>query len=94
MWVFNFANFYFVKMKVYMYILLSRTIQDDLKGIASIEGSMVIFCMATYGEGDPTDNAVELYNWLKNEDSPPDLTGLRYTVRCSACYIFREVKNT
>ena len=44
---------------------------------------MVIFCMATYGEGDPTDNAVELYNWLKDEDNPPDLTGLRYTVRLS-----------
>jgi len=56
------------------------SLQDDLKGVADIEGSLVIFCLATYGEGDPTDNATELYNWLKDETSPPDLTGLRYTV--------------
>jgi len=46
--------------------------------VADIEGSLVIFCLSTYGEGDPTDNATEMYNWLKDE---PDLTGLRYTVR-------------
>lgn len=35
--------------------------------------------MATYGEGDPTDNAMEFYEWLKNGE--PDLTGLNYAVR-------------
>lgn len=35
--------------------------------------------MATYGEGDPTDNAMEFYEWLKNGD--PDLTGLNYAVK-------------
>ena len=59
-----------------------------MKGIASIEGSLAIFSMATYGEGDPPDNAVEFYNWLKNEDSPPDLTGLRYTVRSVGRYAY------
>lgn len=34
--------------------------------------------MATYGEGDPTDNAMEFYEWLKNSDL--DLTGLNYAV--------------
>lgn len=34
--------------------------------------------MATYGEGDPTDNSMEFYEWLKNQD--PDLTGLNYAV--------------
>ena len=43
-----------------------------------IEGSLVIFCVATYGEGDPTDNALELYEWLK--DGGHDLSGVRYTV--------------
>ena len=34
--------------------------------------------MATYGEGDPTDNAQEFYDWLK--DTTDSLEGLRYTV--------------
>lgn len=34
--------------------------------------------MATYGEGDPTDNAMEFYEWLKNGE--PDLSGLNYAV--------------
>lgn len=34
--------------------------------------------MATYGEGDPTDNAQEFIDWLKEGNA--DLTGLRYAV--------------
>lgn len=33
--------------------------------------------MATYGEGDPTDNAHELNEWLQNEQ---DLEGVNYAV--------------
>lgn len=35
--------------------------------------------MATYGEGDPTDNAQDFYDWLQENDDE-DLSGLNYTV--------------
>lgn len=34
--------------------------------------------MATYGEGDPTDNAQEFYEWLQNGDV--DLSGIKFAV--------------
>ena len=42
-----------------------------------IEDCLTIFVMATYGEGDPTDNAVPFYEWLHEEQ---DLSGLNYAV--------------
>lgn len=60
-------------------------VQDDLVKLGEeIEGSMAIFCMATYGEGDPTDNAQDLYEWLKERTE--SLEGLQYAVSLScAC---------
>lgn len=46
--------------------------------LKTIPNSLAVFCMATYGEGDPTDNAMEFYEWLQNGDA--DLTGLNYAV--------------
>lgn len=43
--------------------------------------------MATYGEGDPTDNAQEFYQWLQSGDV--DLTGLKYAVRIILLLIFK-----
>lgn len=34
--------------------------------------------MATYGEGDPTDNAQDFYDWLQETDV--DLSGVKYAV--------------
>lgn len=41
--------------------------------------------MATYGEGDPTDNAQELYEWLQNDRD--DLDCLNYAVSKNGKYI-------
>ncbi|EHB08276.1 NADPH--cytochrome P450 reductase [Heterocephalus glaber] len=50
----------------------------DLSSLAEIDNSLVVFCMATYGEGDPTDNAQDFYDWLQETDV--DLSGIKYAV--------------
>ncbi|XP_051965616.1 P450 (cytochrome) oxidoreductase b isoform X1 [Xyrauchen texanus] len=51
---------------------------SELSRLTEIENSLAIFCMATYGEGDPTDNAQDFYDWLQEGDA--DLKGVKYTV--------------
>lgn len=51
---------------------------EDLTNLTEIDNHLAIFCLATYGEGDPTDNALEFYEWLNN--SAQDLKGLKFTV--------------
>ncbi|XP_038554200.1 NADPH--cytochrome P450 reductase-like [Micropterus salmoides] len=51
----------------------------ELSRLSDIKNSLAIFCMATYGEGDPTDNAQDFYDWLQENDDE-DLSGLNYTV--------------
>lgn len=49
---------------------------DDLEKMSKeVEGSLAIFCVATYGEGDPTDNAQSLESWLQAGGT--DLSGLK-----------------
>ena len=57
-------------------LFLSLPVQEDVCKLGEeMEGSLAVFCVATYGEGDPTDNAQELYDWLKNGDV--DLSSLK-----------------
>ncbi|XP_041976894.1 NADPH--cytochrome P450 reductase isoform X1 [Aricia agestis] len=51
---------------------------EELTQLKDITKSLAVFCLATYGEGDPTDNAMEFFEWLKSGDG--DLTGLNYAV--------------
>ncbi|XP_034666441.1 NADPH--cytochrome P450 reductase [Drosophila subobscura] len=51
---------------------------EELLQLKDISNSLAVFCLATYGEGDPTDNAMEFYEWITNGDV--DLTGLNYAV--------------
>ena len=51
---------------------------DDLPLIREELGkALIVFVVATYGEGDPTDNAQALYEWLHEEQ---DLNGLNFSV--------------
>ena len=51
---------------------------EDLSKITEVKDAFLLLCVATYGEGDPTDNAKELHEFLSNNDC--DLAGLSYTV--------------
>ena len=52
---------------------------QDLPRLTEVDNHLAIFVLATYGEGDPSDNAQEFYEWLKEADV--DLAGINYTVR-------------
>ncbi|KAL4002238.1 NADPH--cytochrome P450 reductase [Acanthocheilonema viteae] len=51
---------------------------EDFGKIKEIPGVLLILCMATYGEGDPTDNAQEFYQHILNTNL--DLTGVNFAV--------------
>uniref|UniRef100_A0A673MCT6 NADPH--hemoprotein reductase n=1 Tax=Sinocyclocheilus rhinocerous TaxID=307959 RepID=A0A673MCT6_9TELE len=51
---------------------------SELSRLKEIPNSMTVFCMATYGEGDPTDNAQEFYDWMQGTDD--DLEGVNFAV--------------
>lgn len=42
--------------------------------------SLVIFVVATYGEGEPTDNARTFYDWLTTQAEEESLSKVKYTV--------------
>ena len=41
---------------------------EDFDSEDMMKSKLAIFLMATYGEGEPTDNAHKFYNWIKPED--------------------------
>lgn len=52
---------------------------EELVNLTEIENAVALFCVATYGEGDPTDNAHDFFDWLHQDDIEMD--GLKYAVR-------------
>ena len=53
---------------------------SKLAGLKDIDNSIAIFCMATYGEGDPTDNAQEFWEYLKDNSESDRIDGVRFAV--------------
>ncbi|CAJ0941865.1 unnamed protein product, partial [Mesorhabditis belari] len=51
---------------------------DDLTRLPEVENVLLVLCVATYGEGDPTDNAQQLFEFIKNTDA--DFKGVKYAV--------------
>ncbi|VDN57921.1 unnamed protein product [Dracunculus medinensis] len=51
---------------------------EEFSHIAEIPNAFIILCMATYGEGNPTDNAQELHEYISNNEM--DLSGVRYAI--------------
>ena len=55
-----------------------ETSMEDLVRLKEIPNAVAVFMMATYGEGDPTDNAQDMFDFLQQGEC--DLSGINYAV--------------
>merc|ERR1711953_474784 len=55
---------------------------EDLYRLNEIENSVLVFCVATYGEGDPTDNLQTTHDWISEEEveNEKSFEGITYAV--------------
>lgn len=69
------------------FLLTFDFMQEELLQMKTIEKSLAVFALATYGEGDPTDNAMEFWEWIQGD---VDLSGLNYAVSISILRVFES----
>ncbi len=70
---------------------------DDLSKVSGLEDELegpvlAVFMMATYGEGDPTDNAQEFYDWLQAGGSSVDGRLISLTEHCTSLLLLPDSK--
>jgi len=54
---------------------------EDFDAEVMAKHRCVVLVVATYGEGDPTDNAMDFFRWMKDESLSEDtLKGTQYTI--------------
>mmetsp|Transcript_24403 Transcript_24403/g.56238 ORF Transcript_24403/g.56238 Transcript_24403/m.56238 type:complete len:691 (+) Transcript_24403:83-2155(+) len=54
---------------------------EDFDAEVMAKHRCVVLVVATYGEGDPTDNAMDFFRWTKDESLAEDtLKGMQYTI--------------
>lgn len=53
----------------------------DTDNFVADKHSLIVFCVATYGEGEPPENAVTFHEWLLEDERPMTLlSGTKYAV--------------
>ena len=52
---------------------------EDFEPSTMVSIKRALFLMATYGEGEPTDNATKFYRWIKPEKDEMEYACLLYT---------------
>lgn len=70
-----------LKLRFGLTTMLADLADYDFDNLADVPAdTLFFFLLATYGEGEPTDNAVEFFEFLQNDAADASLGNLKFTV--------------